>query len=142
MTQCPKCKKEIPVIVDKNMLILYSLYLAFGSVAFFIFINSIYTTGQAIIWRYSWKYILNSGIIAFASLFSGVLFFLTCYWMLRLKKIAKISGIFSCLVFIFYPLVVVIFGTTVPYSFTYILILCFPVAVLLILSLWFWKKSS
>ena len=141
MVKCPKCKTEIPCLLDKKMTLIYSFYLAIAGVAFFIFINGLYTTFQAKIWQYSERYMTNSVTLTIVPLFAGLLLLLTCFWILKNKKNAKITGIIGCLFLIIYPIYVTILDIEMPYSFNYILIMLVPAIVLLMVTLFFWKKS-
>ena len=140
MPKCPHCKKVIPLIADKNILLLYSLYLALGSIALFVCLNNLYTTSQAIIWKYSVKYIVNSLTLVLASFVSGLFFLIACFWMIQSKKIAKMIGLFGCIFLIVYPLYVLYINMMMPYSFTYLMILCIPAVVVAFLSI-LWRKK-
>ncbi len=142
MSQCPKCKKELPFIVDKKLALLYSFYLSIGSVALFIFIISGFNTIEAVLWQYTTKYIVNSAVLTLAALISGILLLFTCYLMLIEKKIAKVTGSIGCLILMIYPLFVLILEIKVPYSFNYILLLIVPAIIILVLSTIIGKKFS
>jgi len=128
-------------LIDKKMTLIYSLYLAIGSIAFFIFINGVYTTIQAKIWYYSSRYMVNSIILTIIPFFSSVLLFLTCLWIIKKKKNAKKIGIVGCLFLIVYPLYVYIVDIAVPYNINYIFIMFVPAIVLLLFSLFYWRKN-
>ena len=141
MPKCPKCKKELPFLIDKKMVLLFSFYLSLGSVALFIFINSVYTTIQALLWKYSETYILNSMIILIIAFVAGVLFIITCFCMLQSKKFSMFPGFIGCAVLIIYPTLVLFIGKSVPSSFNYLLIILLPIILLFLLSLLFRKKK-
>ena len=137
-----KSEKKNNCLLDKKMTLIYSLYLAIGSIAFFIFINGVYTTIQAKIWYYSSRYMVNSITLTIASFFSSVLLFLTCIWILKKKKNAKITGIVGCLLLIVYPLYVYFVDIAIPYNFNYIVIMFVPSIFLLMISLIYWRKIN
>lgn len=137
-----KSEKKNNFLLDKKMTLIYSLYLAIGSIAFFIFINGVYTTIQAKIWYYSSRYMVNSITLTIASFFSSVLLFLTCIWILKKKKNAKITGIAGCLLLIIYPLYVYLVDIVIPYNFNYIVIMFVPSIFLLLISLIYWRKIN
>jgi len=136
-----KLDKNYHCLLDKKMTLIYSLYLAIGSIAFFIFINGVYTTIQAKIWYYSSRYMVNSITLTTVPFFASVLLFLTCIWIVKNKKNAKILGIMGCLLLIVYPLYVYIIDIAVPYNFNYIVIMFIPAIVLFLISLIYWKKN-
>ncbi len=137
-----KSEKKNNCLLDKKMTLIYSLYLAIGSIAFFIFINGVYTTIQAKIWYYSSRYMVNSITLTIASFFSSVLLFLTCIWILKREKNAKITGIAGCLLLIIYPLYVYLVDIVIPYNFNYIVIMFVPSIFLLLISLIYWRKIN
>ena len=122
------------------MTLMYSLYLAIGSIAFFIFINGVYTTLQARICQYSDRFMVNSITLTCVSFFASILLFFTCFWILKKKKIAKISGLSGLFLLIIYPIYIIIIDLKVPYSFNYIFIMCIPAIILLIISIIYWRK--
>jgi len=137
-----KSEKKNNCLLDEKMTLVYSLYLAIGSIAFFIFINGVYTTIQAKIWYYSSRYMVNSITLTIASFFSSGLLFLTCIWILKKKKNAKIAGIAGCLLLIVYPLYVYLVDIMIPYNFNYIVIMFVPSIFLLMISLIYWRKIN
>ena len=140
MAQCPKCKKELPFFNDKKLALLYSFYLSIGSVALFIFIISGFNTIEAVLWKYTTKYIINSSALTLVALISGILLLFSGYLMLKEKKNAKVTGIIGCLILIIYPLFVLILETKVPYSFNYILLLIIPAIIIIVLSIIIGRK--
>jgi hypothetical protein len=135
-----KSEKNYQYKFDKKMILIYSLYLAIGSIAFFIFINGIYTTIQANIWHYSLRYITNSIVFTVVTFISCILLFATCILILKTKKYAKIFGLIGCLLLIFYPLYIYLVDIITPYNFNYIFILFFPALISVIISLFYWRK--
>ena len=137
-----KSEKKNNCLLDKKMTLIYSLYLAIGSIAFFIFINGVYTTIQAKIWYYSSRYMVNSITLTIVPFFSSILLFLTCIWIIKKKKNAKITGIVGCLLLIVYPLYVYFVDIAIPYNFNYIVIMFVPSIFLLLISLIYWRKIN
>ena len=137
-----KSEKKNNCLLDKKMTLIYSLYLAIGSIAFFIFINGVYTTIQAKIWYYSSRYMVNSITLTIVPFFSSVLLFLTCIWIIKKKKNAKITGIVGCLLLIVYPLYVYFVDIAIPYNFNYIVIMFVPSIFLLMISFIYWRKIN
>ena len=71
MAKYPKCKTEIQFLIDKKTTLVYSLYLAIGSVSLFIALNILNTAYQGFIWSYTTKYVLNSLAIALVLLIAS-----------------------------------------------------------------------
>jgi hypothetical protein len=133
-------EKNNHFLLDKKITLIYSLYLSIGSIAFFIFINGVYTTIQAKIWAYSYRYMVNSITLTVIPFFASILLFITCFWIVKKKKNAKIFGIIGCLLLTVYPLYVYVADLTVPYNFNYIVIMFIPVVVLFLISIFYWRK--
>jgi hypothetical protein len=136
-----KSEENNHFLLDKKMTLIYSLYLAIGSIAFFIFINGVYTTIQAKIWAYSSRYMVNSITLTVISFIASILLVITCFWIVKNKKNAKFYGIIGCLLLIIYPLYIYIVGIAVPYNFNYIAIMFIPAVVLFLITLYYWRKN-
>jgi lipopolysaccharide export LptBFGC system permease protein LptF len=142
MSHCPKCKQDIPFLVDKKTLLMYSLYLAVGSVSLFIALNSLNTAYQAYIWSYSTKYVLNSLALALILLIaSGILLF-ACYRIAKGKTSITALGAMGCLILLVYPIYVILIDSYVPYTFTYMLLLWVPAMIVLAVGLFIWNKQK
>jgi len=137
----PKDNTNFPILEEKRLLLLYSFYLGLGSVALFIFITGVNTTYQAIIWKYTSKYIVNSAVLTLVALTAGVLLVGACWLLLKSNPIVKSAGFLGCCLLIIYPFSVYLLDLMMPYSFVYLLLLCIPAAVALILSFRVWKKQ-
>ena len=142
MSHCPKCKQNIPFLVDKKTLLVYSLYLAVGSVSLFIALNTLNTAYQGYIWSYSTKYVLNSLALALVLLIaSGILLF-ACYRIAKGKTFTAVLGAIGCLILLVYPIYVILIDSYVPYTFTYTLLLWVPAVIVLAVGLFIWNKQK
>jgi len=124
----------------KNSLYLYTFSIGLGSVALFAFLIGGYTTIQAIVWKYSMKYILNSAVLSLVGFVSGVLLIGSCWLLVKKNEQAKNANFLGCSLLIVYPFVVFTLSQTMPYSFPYVAVLCLPAFILLIISLALGKR--
>jgi hypothetical protein len=135
-------KTEIPLLIQKKNTLVYSLYLAIGSVSLFIALNILNTAYQGFIWSYTTKYVLNSLAIALVLLIASALLFMGCYQILKGKKFSFTLGVIGCLLFIVYPGYVLLIDSYVPYAFYYMLLLWIPALIVLIIAVLVWKKQK
>jgi len=142
MAKSPKCKTEIPFLIQKKNTLMYSLYLAIGSVSLFIALNILNTAYQGFIWSYTTKYVLNSLAIALVLLIASALLFMGCYQILKGKKFPFTLGAIGCLLLIVYPGYVLLIDSYVPYAFYYMLLLWIPALIVLIIAVLVWKKQK
>ena len=137
----PSCKTKLPLFVDKKQLLTYSLYLSLGSLALFIALTGTYTTLQAILWKYTTKYIVNSALLSLVAYTACILLIGSCYLLVKSNPLAKNTGFLGCSLFIIYPFTILLFEPMMPYSFTYLTFLCIPAIIILIVSLFLSKKQ-
>jgi hypothetical protein len=123
---------------DKRQGVLYSLYLALGSISLFVFVNAGYVMIQAVLWQYTSTYIINAGVITLVSFLAGCLFLLSCFGVATGKKIVSSTGFLGCLLLIVYPLVAM-FTKNLPSSYEYLLVLLAPAVFILILTV-VWRR--
>ena len=142
MAKCPNCKTEIPFLIDKKTVLVYSLYLAIGSVSLFIALNILNTAYQGFIWSYTTKYVLNSLAIALVLLIASALLFMGCYQILKGKKFPFTLGAIGCLLLIVYPGYVLCIDSYVPYAFYYMILLWIPALIVFIIAVLVWKKQK
>jgi len=142
MAKSPKCKTEIPFLIQKKNTLMYSLYLAIGSVSLFIALNILNTAYQGFIWSYTTKYVLNSLAIALVLLIASALLFMGCYQILKGKKFPFTLGAIGCLLLIVYPGYVLLIDSYVPYAFYYMIMLWIPALIVLIIAVLVWKKQK
>jgi len=135
-------KDKTPFFGDKKTVLLYSLYLAMGSVSLFIALNILNTAYQGFIWSYTTKYVMNSLAIALVLLIASALLFMGCYQILKGKKFSFTLGAIGCLLLIFYPGYVLLIDSYVPYAFYYMLLLWIPSLIVLIIAVLVWKKQK
>ena len=135
-------KDKTPFFGDKKTVLLYSLYLAMGSVSLFIALNILNTAYQGFIWSYTTKYVMNSLAIALVLLIASALLFMGCYQILKGKKFSFTLGAIGCLLLIFYPGYVLLIDSYVPYAFYYMLLLWIPSLIVLIIAVLVWKKNN
>jgi hypothetical protein len=125
---------------NKYRLLIYSLFFGFGSVSLFVAVTGFNTAYLAMIWKYSDSYILNATFITLVSLLSAVIFFLSCWYMVRESSFSKYIGLIAGGILILYPIYILFQGTAMPISFDYLTILIIPAVVLLVLIIILWKK--
>jgi len=135
-------KTEIPLLIQKKNTLVYSLYLAIGSVSLFIALNILNTAYQGFIWSYTTKYVLDSLAIALILLIASALLFMGCYQILKGKKFSFTLGAIGCLLLIVYPGYVLLIDSYVPYAFYYMLLLWTPALIVLIIAVIVWKKQK
>ena len=135
-------KTEIPFLIQKKNTLVYSLYLAIGSISLFIALNILNTAYQGFIWSYTIKYVLNSLAIALVLLIASALLFMGCYQMLKGKKFSFMLGAIGCLLLVVYPGYVLLIDFYVPYVFYYMLLLWMPALIVLIIAVLVWKKQK
>jgi hypothetical protein len=135
-------KTEIPLLIQKKNTLVYSLYLAIGSLSSFIALNILNTAYQGFIWSYTTKYVLNSLAIALILLIASALLFMGCYQILKGKKFSFTLGAIGCLLLIVYPGYVLFIDSYVPYAFYYMLLLWMPALIILIIAILVWKKQK
>jgi hypothetical protein len=142
MAHCPKCKHDIPFLVEKKTLLVYSLYLAIGSVSLFLALNGLYTAYQGYIWSYSTAYVLSSLALALILLIAAGILLFACYQVAKGKSFSVVLGAIGCLILLVYPLYILLIDAYVPYAFTYVLFLWVPAAIVLAVGLYIWKKQK
>ncbi len=142
MAKSPNHKTEIPLLIQKKNTLVYSLYLAIGSISLFIALNILNTAYQGFIWSYTIKYVLNSLAIALVLLIASALLFMGCYQILKGKKFSFMLGAIGCLLLVVYPGYVLLIDFYVPYAFYYMLLLWMPALIVLIIAVIVWKKQK
>ena len=142
MTIVPMRKQQSLLFPDKKTLLVYSLYLALGSVSLFIALNVLYTAYQGYIWSYTTKYVLNSLATALVLLMVCGLLLMGCYQMAQGKKYSSLLGIVGCLLFIIYPGYVLLIDLYVPYVSYYLYLLWIPAVIVLLIAVIVWKKQQ
>jgi hypothetical protein len=142
MAKSLNCKTEIPFHIQKKNILVYSLYLAIGSVSLFIALNILNTAYQGFIWSYTTKYVLNSLAIALVLLIASALLFIGCYQILKGKKFSFTLGVIGCALLIVYPGYVFLIDFYVPYTFYYMLLLWIPALIVLMIAVFVWKKQK
>lgn len=125
----------------KTTLLLYSLFLAVGSVSLFITLIQLYTAYQGYIWSYTAKYVINSLATALVLLIASGLFLMGCYQMVKGRRFPNILGAIACVILIIYPSYVFLIDSYVPYAFQYVLILWIPAFVVLFIVMYVWATK-
>src|SRR5512136_523046 len=92
MERNKKNRKTEVFLADKKTGLLYSLFLAVGSVSLFSSMIALNTAYQGFIWSYSTRYIVNSFTLAFALFLSGVFLIVACVQLLQKRSAARIFG--------------------------------------------------
>jgi len=129
------------ITISKGSLLIYSIYLILGSVALFVSLSNIYTTIQAVIWKYSEKYVVYSSSVVFFSFIAGLLLLLASYRVVNKDAKGYIIGFTGCVVLIVYISYIMVMDFLMPYSFIYLLVLFTPGLILCVLSLIWWRRS-
>lgn len=143
MKQKQKDKERAIFLAGKRTGLLYSLYLAIGSVSLFASVIALNTAYEGFIWSYSTRYIVNSFTLAFALFLSGSLFIIACVQLIQEKPSACIFGFAGVGFLIAYSLFVLLIDRYISYNLTYILMLLILfVLVMICVAFLFHKKGS
>jgi hypothetical protein len=110
-------------LADKKTGLLYSLYLAVGSVLLFASMIALNTAYEGFIWSYSTRYIVNSFTLAFALFLSGTLLIVACVWLIQARPSARIFGFAGIGFLIAYSLFVLFIDRYIAYTLVYVLML-------------------
>ncbi len=141
MKQKQKDKEAGVFLVDKKTGLLYSLYLAFGSVSLFASMIALNTAYEGFIWSYSARYIVNSFILAFALFLSGVLLIVACVQLIQARSSARIFGFVGVGLLIAYSLFVLFIDQYIAYTLVYVLILLVLFVVIMISAVFFFYRK-
>ena len=141
MSQCPKCKADIPFLVDKKTAFVYSLYLAIGGVSLFVSLAALNTAYQGLIWSYSTRYVVNSFSLALVLFVAGVLLLMACLRLLQARNSARLFGFTGLGLLVVYSLFVLLIDPYISYTLEYVLILLVVMIVLLVGAFFFWNKK-
>lgn len=142
MVQCPKCKKDIPFLVDKKTALYYSVYLAIGSVSFFVFLTAVYTTYLGFIWSYSVRYMVNAITLILVLLITSILLLLAGFRLLQAKHSASVFGFAGIGFLLIYSLFVLLIDPYISATLSYMLLLVVAVIIVVILTIMFWKRTT
>ncbi|MFO7677848.1 MAG: hypothetical protein R6V50_05660 [Thermoplasmatota archaeon] len=134
MPQQQKDKREHLFNNKKNLLV-YSLFIALGSVSLFISLNMLYIVFQAYLWNYSIKYILNSLTTSFVLLLACIFFIISCFQIIKNKTNPYNIGTIGCILLIVYPLYILFIDTyTLSFSY-YVVLMIGPALIALFVTL-------
>jgi hypothetical protein len=136
-----KSKTETPLIRDKKTLLLYSSYLAIGSVSLFASLVALNTAYQGLIWSYSTRYVVNSLTLALALFLSGALLIVACFQLLQAKPSARIFGFAGLGFLIVYSLFVLFIDRYIAYTLVYVLILLILFALILTGAVFLFRRK-
>jgi len=134
-------KKAGVFLADKKTGLLYSLYLAVGSVSLFASMIALNTTYQGFIWSYSTRYIVNSFTLAFALFLSGALLIIACVRLIQKRSSARIFGFAGVGFLIAYSLFVLFIDRYIAYTLVYVLILLILFALVVAGAVFFFNKK-
>ena len=129
-------------LADKKTGVLYSLYLAVGSVSLFASMIALNTAYQGFIWNYSTRYIVNSFTLAFALFLSGALLIVGCVRLLQERSSARIFGFVGVGFLITYSLFILFIDPYIAYTLIYVLILLVLFAFIATGAVLFFHKKS
>ena len=141
MTSERKSKTEIPFLKDKRTLLLYSAYLAVGSMSLFASLVALNTAYQGWIWSYSARYIVNSITLAFALFLSGALLIIACVRLLQERASARLFGFAGIGFLIAYSLFVLFIDRYIAYTLVFVLMLLILFALIMIGAVFFFRKK-
>jgi hypothetical protein len=130
MQQKQKSERKTLLLNEKKTILLYSAYLAIGSVSLFASLVALNTAYQAVIWSYSQRYILNSMTLSFALFVSGALLIVACVKLVQKRHSARLFGFVGIGLLIAYSLFVLFIDRYIAYSIMYVLILLILFAVI------------
>jgi hypothetical protein len=129
-------------LADKKIGLLYSLYLAVGSVSLFASMIALNNAYQGFIWSYSTRYIVNSFTLAFALFLSGALLIIACVLLLQARSSARIFAFVGVGFLIAYSLFTLFIDRYIAYTLVYVLMLFILFAFIVIGALFFFHKKS
>jgi hypothetical protein len=144
MSPTQKSNEKILFLKEKKTLLLFSLYLAIGSVAVFIALIMLFTAYQGYIWSYTTKYVINSLATALFLLIASSLLLIGCYHLVKGKGFPMALGAIGCILLIVYPIYVLLVDSYVSYEFHYVLLLWVPAFIVLFILayIWYTKKIT
>jgi len=128
-------------LADKKTGLLYSLYLAIGSVSLFASMVALNTAYQGYIWSYSSRYIINSFTLAFALFVSGALLIVACYQLQQKKTSARLFSIAGVGFLVGYSLFILIIDRYIAYTLVYVIMLLVVFILILIGAVFFFSKK-
>lgn len=132
---------EAPLLTNKKTLLVYSAYLAVGSVSLFASLVALNTAYQGFIWSYSSRYIINSITLAFALFVSGTLLIIACLRLIQTKPSARMYGFAGIGFLIAYSLFVLIIDRYIAYTLVYVLMLLILFAFVMTAAVIFLRKK-
>lgn len=140
-------KNQVPnearvFLADKKTGLLYSLYLAIGSVSLFASMVALNTAYQGFIWSYSTRYIINSFTLALALFLSGVLLIIACVKLLQKRSSARLFGFAGIGFLIAYSLFILFIDRYIAYTLVYVLMLLVLFVLIMAGAVLFYKKVS
>lgn len=127
---------------EKKTLLLYSAYLAIGSVSLFTSLVALNNAYQGWIWSYSETYIINSIILAFALFISGVLLIIACFRLIQARPSASIFGFVGIGFLIAYALFVLCIDRYIAYTLVFMMMLLILFALLIAGAVFFLQKKQ
>jgi hypothetical protein len=139
-------KKQIPsqseVFLDeKKTGLLYSLYLAIGSVSLFASMVALNNAYQGFIWSYSTRYVINSFILAFALFLSGFFLIIACMKLLKKRSSARLFGFIGIGFLLAYSLFVLFIDRYIAYTLVYVVMLLILSVFIMVGAVFFYKKG-
>ncbi len=126
---------------NKKTLLVYSAYLAVGSVSLFASLVALNTAYQGFIWSYSSRYIINSISLAFALFVPGALLIIACIRLIQARPSARIFGFTGIGFLIAYSLFVLIIDRYIAYTLVYVLVLLVLFALVMTATVVFLRKK-
>jgi len=128
-------------LADKKTGLLYSLYLAIGSVSLFASMVALNNAYQGFIWSYSSRYIINSFTLAFALFLSGAFLIVACVRLVQARSSARLFGFAGFGFLICYSLFILFIDRYIAYTVVYMLMLLVLFAFILVGAVLFLRKK-
>jgi hypothetical protein len=141
MEQDPNHSKDTSFLPDKKTGLLYSLYLAIGSVSLFVSLVALNNAYQGLIWSYSTRYIVNSVTLALALFLTGIMLIIACVRLLQARKSAQAFGFAGLGFLVAYSLFVLVIDRYIAYTLVYVLVLLVLFALILAGAVFFIQKK-
>lgn len=141
MKQNPNQSKGTSFLPDKKTGLLYSLYLAVGSVSLFASLVALNTGYQGFIWSYSTRYVVNSFTLALALFLAGLMLIIACVRLIQTRKSARVFGFAGLGFLVAYSLFVLFIDRYIAYTLVYVLAVLILFVLILAGTVFFISKK-
>jgi hypothetical protein len=141
MNQNQTPSKRAAFLPDKKTGLLYSFYLAIGSVSLFASLVALNTGYQGLIWDYSVRYVVNSFTLALALFLAGLMLIIACVRLQQQRKSFRTFGFVGLGFLVAYSLFVLFIDRYIAYTLVYVLALIVLFVIVLALMIFFIQKK-